>query len=138
MRLLARVAPKASVSNALDTAVLSRDPAVGERYLADPLNVHKTTTRFGAEALAEQRRVRAALSSLATPTLIVHGADDRLVPAASSEPLGALPGVTRRVYPGLRHELHNEPEGTEVVDDVIAWLRETVRSEGVVIGSRDN
>ena len=38
----------------------------------------------------------------------------------------ALPGVTRRVYPGLRHETMNEPEGPEVVADVIAWLRAAV------------
>ena len=90
---------------------------------ADPLNEHSTTTRFGAEALAEQARVQANLARLALPTLVIHGADDGLVPPASSEPLGELTGVTRREYPGIRHELHNEPEGPAVIDDVIAWIR---------------
>jgi alpha-beta hydrolase superfamily lysophospholipase len=31
--------------------------------------------------------------------------------------------VERRTYPGLRHELHNEPEGAAVLDDVVDWLR---------------
>ena len=36
--------------------------------------------------------------------------------------LGELTNVDRRVYPGLRHEILNEPEGPEIVQDVIDWL----------------
>jgi alpha-beta hydrolase superfamily lysophospholipase len=56
----------------------------------------------------------------------MHGGDDWLVSPSASEALGHLPGVTRRVYPGLRHELHNEPEGRAIVADVVAWLRAQV------------
>jgi alpha-beta hydrolase superfamily lysophospholipase len=124
--VLGRLAPTFEVKNAFDGSVLSRDPDVAERYLADPLNHHATTARLGAEALREQARVRTALRSLAIPTLAYHGADDRLVPTASSEPLAAVPGVTRRTLPGLRHESHNEPEGEAVIADVVVWLRATV------------
>jgi alpha-beta hydrolase superfamily lysophospholipase len=127
-RGLGAVAPTRELGNDLDGAVLSRDPTVAERYLADPLCHHASTFRFGAEALAEQARVRAALSRLSVPALVYHGEADGLVPTSASEPLGALPGVVRRTYPGLRHETHNEPEGPTVIADVIAWLRATVRS----------
>jgi alpha-beta hydrolase superfamily lysophospholipase len=30
--------------------------------------------------------------------------------------------VERKLYPGLRHELHNEPEGDQVLSDVADWL----------------
>jgi acylglycerol lipase len=127
-RVLGRVAPTLTLANAFDGAILSRDPAVGERYLADPLNEHETTTRFGALAIAEQSRVRAALSGLSIPTLVYHGEDDHLVPTAASAPLGAIRGVVRRTYPGLRHESHNEPEGPAVIGDVVDWLRANVAS----------
>jgi len=26
------------------------------------------------------------------------------------------------VYPGLRHEMHNEPEADAVIGDTIAWI----------------
>jgi alpha-beta hydrolase superfamily lysophospholipase len=58
------------------------------------------------------------------PTLVIHGLDDGLVPTTSSEVFEGALGVERRTYPGLRHELHNEPEGRQVLDDIIAWLRE--------------
>ena len=126
--VLSRVAPTVGLANAFDGAILSRDPAVAERYLADPLNHHRTTTRFGAEAFGEQARVRAALDRLSIPTLVYHGEEDRLVPATSSEPLGRLPTVTRRTYPELRHESHNEPEGEAVIADMVAWLRSVLES----------
>jgi alpha-beta hydrolase superfamily lysophospholipase len=65
---------------------------------------------------------------LAIPTIVHHGEADRLVPTGASAPLGVLPGVTRRTYPGLRHESHNEPEGAAVIADVIADLRSVVQS----------
>jgi acylglycerol lipase len=125
-RVLSSVAPRLHIPNDFDGATLSRDPTVAERYLADPLIEHTTTARFGAEALAEQRRVQTELGRLTLPTLVIHGGDDGLVPPSSSEPLGQLASVTRRTYPGLRHELHMEPEGPAVLDDVIDWIRELV------------
>jgi alpha-beta hydrolase superfamily lysophospholipase len=124
--LLRRVRPGTLIKNAFDGEALSRDPAVGEHYLADPLNQHRTSVRFAHAAFGEQRRVEAALDRLAIPTLVVHGGDDRLVPTISSERLDGRPGVTRRVYPGLRHETHNEPDGAKVVDETIGWIREKV------------
>lgn len=121
---LGRVAPGAQLSNRLDVDVLSSDPEVRGRYLSDPLNQHKSTVRFARAAFAEQRRVAAGLARLSIPTLVVHGGEDQLVPTATSAALEGRPGVTRRVYPGFRHELHNEPDGPRVVNDVITWVRE--------------
>ena len=59
---------------------------------------------------------------------MLHGEDDGLVPASASEILATAPLVERRTYPGLRHELHNEPEGPSILDDIVAWLSE--RSAG--------
>jgi alpha-beta hydrolase superfamily lysophospholipase len=137
-RVLDRVAPTVSLSNDFDGAVLSRDPTVGERYLLDPLNEHRTTVHFGALAFAEQARVRAAVGRLSIPTLVYHGEADELVPPWATEPLAAVPAVTRRTYPQLRHESHNEPEGHEVIDDVVAWLHATVGDWGPVLESGDN
>jgi acylglycerol lipase len=125
VRLLSSTMPRMSLANGFDGGLLSRDPAVGIAYLADPLNLHRTSTRLGAEALAEQARVLAALDRLAVPTLVYHGEGDRLVPTAASGPLEGRPGVIRRTWPGLRHESHNEPEGPAVIESIISWLRST-------------
>lgn len=125
--LLGRLTPTLPIPNGIDGRTLSRDPAVGAGAAADPATARASTARFGAEGLAEQERVRREYRGLsAIPTLVLHGLDDGLVPAAASEILATLPNVERRTYPGLRHELHNEPEGPAILDEVIAWLRSHV------------
>jgi alpha-beta hydrolase superfamily lysophospholipase len=121
----AKVRPTAVLANDIDGATLSRDPSVAAKTVDDPLCVKVSTVRFGAEALAEQARVRAgAPRGFGLPTLVLHGLDDGLVPADASAILEGAPLVERRTYPDLRHELHNEPEGREVIDAIVAWLRQ--------------
>ncbi len=126
-RLLSRVAPTLAIPNGIDGRTLSRDPTVGERATADPVTCRVSSAWFGAAGLAEQERVRREHRNLPPlPMLVLHGLDDGLVPPSASEILGTLPNAERRTYPGLRHELHNEPEGPQIIDDVIAWIRDHV------------
>lgn len=127
--VLDRLAPRLMIANGLRDRDLSRDPRVAESYRSDPLNVHSSTAHFGAEVFAEQRRIRERLDRLAVPTLVIHGGEDALVPSDVSAVLEDRPGVTRHVYRGVRHELHNEPEHEQVLDDVVAWLHEHVPAE---------
>jgi alpha-beta hydrolase superfamily lysophospholipase len=121
--VLGRVVPTLAIRNGINGATLSRDASVAEKVEADPLAAKASTARFGAEALKEQARVRRDYEGLTLPTLVLHGLDDGLVPARASEVLASLPNVERRTYPGLRHELHNEPEGPAIIDEIIAWIR---------------
>lgn len=121
-KLLGGLVPTVAMPNPVNGEHLSRDPQVAEDYFADPLVITKSTIRFGKNAFAEIERVKGELGSLDVPTLVIHGGEDFLVPTASSEALGALDVVDRKVYTGLRHETLNEPEGPEVVADIVAWL----------------
>lgn len=128
-KVLGRIAPTMPIPNSIDGSTLSRDPGVAEKVANDPACAHASTARFGAEGLAEQVRVRRDYGRLTLPTLVLHGLDDGLVPAAASEVLATLPNVERRTYPGLRHELHNEPEGPAILDEVMAWLRARIEGQ---------
>jgi len=125
--ILGRIAPRLRIPNGFRAGDLSRDPEVDARLAADPLSIRSSTARLGSAGFAEQARVRALLAGgapLPVPTYVVHGSDDPIVPVEASAPLAqGRTNVTRRVYPGLRHETHNEPEGPSVVDDTIAWVR---------------
>jgi acylglycerol lipase len=122
--IVAPILPTLSLPNGVPSNTLSRDPEVGRRVQADPLNVRTSTARFAAEALQEQARVRAHARSIGGPTLVLHGLEDRLVPPSASAVFEGAPGIERRLYPGLRHELHNEPESSAILDDIVAWIRE--------------
>ena len=124
--ILSRLAPTLVLANPISGDQLSRDPAVGTAYFADPLVQPRSTARLGAELLKAMKRGRAGLGRLNVPTLVIHGGADTLVPTRVSEPLAAIPGVERRVLPGLRHETLNEPEGPQVVAAIVEWLRAQV------------
>jgi acylglycerol lipase len=117
-----KVAPTLSLPNPVKGEHLSRDPTVADAYFADPLVVTKATLGFGAAALAEIDRLNEESENLDVATLVIHGGDDRLVPTWCTESLGHLGCVQRKVYDGLRHETMNEPEGPEVVADIVAWI----------------
>lgn len=122
--ILAKIAPRVHIPSPVKKEDLSRDPAVGEAYMADPLVFTVATPRFGKALSEEMERVQHAWHDLNVPTLVTHGGMDPIVPPQGSAPLGDLPNVERKLYPTLRHETMNEPEGPEVVADVIDWINE--------------
>ena len=121
-RILGRVAPTLPIANSIKGSDLSRDPAVGVDYVADPLNQPATTAGLGRLILEAQDRAVRSVKRVRVPTLVTHGEADPLVPCGCSEILAAVPGVERRTYPELRHETLNEPEGPAVAADMVAWI----------------
>jgi acylglycerol lipase len=127
--VLGHLVPRLTIPNDLPAGGLSRDPQVETAYRSDPLNLHRTTARLGMELFHEQARVQAALGrmgALPTPTYVLHGSDDPIVPLSSSASLERRENVTRRVYPRLRHEMHNEPEAPAVIDDTTGWIEKSL------------
>ena len=118
----ARLAPTISIPNSLKGEQLSRDPAVGEAYFSDPLVWRKTTLRLGDHLFEAMAEVAAGATRIEIPTLVLHGGADSIVPPQSTAFLADLPGFERRLYPSLRHEILNEPEGPELVQEIIDWI----------------
>jgi acylglycerol lipase len=126
---LTGITPRMRIPNGLAQDGLSRDPEVRIKADADPLCLNSSTIRFGAEVFAEQDRLKVllpGLTSMPVPTYVVHGDADPIVPLRVSDVLANKSNVTRRVWPGLRHECHHEPEQAEVLAEVVAWIRSQV------------
>src|SRR5919204_263656 len=106
-------------SDPLDATALSRDPAVGEAYVADPLVYHggwEGPTRRAV--LAPGQGIAAGPGFGDVPLLYVHGADDPLVPVALARPIVerlAGPNSEVHVLAGMRHEGFNEVGKEEVI-----------------------
>ncbi|MEO6794475.1 MAG: lysophospholipase [Mycobacterium sp.] len=124
-KALGVVAPGLPVEK-LDSSLVSRDPAVVAAYDEDPLVHHGRVPAGVARALIKVGETMAARAeALTAPVLVVHGADDGLVPAEGSKRVAACVGsddVQLTVYPGLYHEVFNEPEREQVLDDVVGWI----------------
>ncbi len=119
-------------SDPIDVAVLSRDPAVGEAYAADPLVWHGGWKRPTLEAfVAADRAVAEGPGFGPLPLLYVHGAEDQLVPAALARPAVerlAGPDSELRVLDGARHEVFNELGQEETIALVADFAERVTRT----------
>ena len=117
----------------LDITTLSRDPAVGEAYAADPLVWHGPFKRSTLEAIERGlAAVRSGPSLGSLPVLWAHGEADPLVPVDGSRTgVQQLSGGhhVERLYPGARHEIFNETNADEVLSDVTAFIDGAVRAQ---------
>ncbi|MFT5202681.1 MAG: acylglycerol lipase, partial [Candidatus Aldehydirespiratoraceae bacterium] len=120
--LLGRIAPTLVIKEDGNPSLLSKDEAVGEVFYADPLRVPYPTAALGWGLMKAIGEARAGINKVTMPTLVMHGGDDRLVPANASEIFETLSNAERIVYDGLRHEIFNEAEGLEIVDEMITWI----------------
>jgi alpha-beta hydrolase superfamily lysophospholipase len=110
----------------LDASAVSRDPAVVNAYNTDPLVYHgKVPAGVGRTLLLVGETMPQRAASLTAPLLVVHGSEDRLIPPDGSRQLVEAVGssdVQLKIYPGLYHEVFNEPERDQVLDDVVSWI----------------
>jgi alpha-beta hydrolase superfamily lysophospholipase len=115
----------------IDPAVLSRDPAVGEAYVADPLVYHGGWQRPTLEAFRRADEAIAAGPGFgALPVLYVHGAADQLVPVDLARPVVLGLGgddVTERVLHDARHEVLNEIDQDETIGLVADFAERVAR-----------
>jgi alpha-beta hydrolase superfamily lysophospholipase len=125
LAVVAPMLPNLAVNNGLKVDWISRDAGVVKAYAADPLVHDRVTGRLGMFVARQGPAVIAAAPKWKTPTLLMWAGADRCVaPAGSAAFAAAAPGdvVTVRAWPGLFHEIFNEPEQGEVLKVLDDWL----------------
>ncbi|MDQ3759323.1 MAG: lysophospholipase [Actinomycetota bacterium] len=118
----------------IDPDVLSRDPETGAKYATDPLVYHGPFHRETLEML------RKAVSDIAEgggfddlPVLWIHGSVDALAPLEETRPAVERlrgPRTESKVYEGAKHEIFNETNRDEVLDDTMGFLRRALSESG--------
>jgi alpha-beta hydrolase superfamily lysophospholipase len=126
-KLLGTIAPTVSIASGLDNSILSHDPAVVEAFDKDPLRHDRISLAFGKEGLLATDYAWAHAEEFSVPLLIMHGAADRNTYPHGSADFSKLaakhnPDVTLKLWDGLYHEVHNEPEKAQVIQFMIDWL----------------
>ena len=125
LAVVAPMLPNLAVSNGLKVDWVSRSPDVIKAYAGDTLVHDRITGRLGLFVARQGPAVIAAAPRWTTPTLLMWAGADRCVaPAGSAAFAAAAPRdvVTVREWPGLYHEIFNEPEQDAVLAAMGDWL----------------
>ena len=123
--VLSRVTPSLKMNNGVPLSGLSHDPAVATAYEADPLTHTWGTPRLATEAEVVRAQIRQSAPTWRVPTLMLHGGADPICLAEGARQFVAQtpPGLVEyHEYPGLYHEIHNEPDREQIFHDIEAWL----------------
>lgn len=122
--LLAGIYPRLGLVK-LDAAGISHDSAVVRAYEQDPLVYHgRMAVGQLREMFAAMDRVVQEAGAINLPLLILHGELDPMTDAGGSRLLHERVSSTDKsltIYPGLFHEIFNEPEKASIYDEVLNW-----------------
>jgi alpha-beta hydrolase superfamily lysophospholipase len=127
IKLLSFLLPKMGALQ-LDAAGVSRDSYEVRRYLEDPLvYTGKVSARTVAELFATMQTVQEQASAIELPMLILHGGEDAMASPEGSRFLEqsiSSRDKTLHIYPGLYHEIFNEPEHNDIFVEIDMWCRQ--------------
>ena len=123
-KLLSGILPNLTISSGLVLSGLSRDQQVIDAYKADPLVHDKVSVALGKFLYEGALYVMNHAAEWKLPLYMAHGSEDSICPiSGTKEFFGKLSGdVTLKVWDGLFHETHNEPEKEQVIATLLDWV----------------
>ena len=141
-RTLSILLPKAGALQ-LNPEGISRDVEEVRRYRDDTLIYKgKVSARLLVELFDAMERIQAQAAKIRLPLLLLHGGDDSMASPESSRFLNLHASSTDKtlnIYPGLFHEIFNEPERQLVFTDIVRWCDSLlIRKEGIFSVSETN
>lgn len=123
-KISAGILPTLTQPTGLETEALSRDQSVVEAYKNDPLVHDKITSSFFVNVHTAGPYAIDHADKINIKTLVMHGTADRLTSIEGTRMFAqnnpAL--ITLKIWDGLYHEIHNEPEKQQVFDFISQWL----------------
>ncbi len=140
LSILGKLAPKLPLGR-LRSEEISRDPAVVSSYDDDPLVYRGRMPAGTAAALIRAvRTVVPRMNRIAVPLLLLHGTGDKLTEPDGSRELYQRANSrdkTLKLYEGFYHEVLNEPEKEQVLNDVVQWLNERAETPATSLAAVD-
>jgi alpha-beta hydrolase superfamily lysophospholipase len=124
-QIVASIAPGLKVVQ-VDDSEFSKDKSVMAALASDPLiSRDKLPAATAAATLKAIADVQVRMGQLKLPLMVMYGTADSVNPIEGSQAFVeavASTDKTLKVYPGVYHDMLNEPERDQIAADIIAWL----------------
>lgn len=125
LKAQAAIAPSTSAAQ-IDPKSMSRDPAVAQALMDDPLvSQAGIPAKTALDEIKEIQTLQEQTERLTMPLLVMHGVADTIAPLYGSIALydaAPSPKKALKQYPDLTHDLWHEPEKDTVIADLTAWM----------------
>jgi len=126
VRFISSILPGFPVTEKVNGRFISDDPQLIDNYEADHLIYHRPIQAQEAlEIMRAVQTLQARMKELTLPFFILQGTLDKLVNLDGSRELysqAASQDKTLKIYPGLYHELLNDPRNDMLIADLVKWL----------------
>ncbi len=117
--------PTLRLPNEIEPAFVSRSPLVVQQYATDPYVESKVSLRWYAELQLTIRQAAVETAKIRHPLLLLQAGADRLVDPEAVYPfMDRIASIDKKlqVYPEFYHEILNEPEKEQVLQEIWQWI----------------
>jgi len=122
-KFMDKVLPSFTMDNGINSGLLSKDTEIIRKYKEDPLVHRKVSARTGMMILEKGQWILENAKNNSIRTLVLLASEEGLVnPDAIRTFCKKAPDAELKFWPGLFHELHNEPEYMDVLNFIRGWV----------------
>jgi len=127
-RLVRSILPALSMKNDLDPRQISRDEAVVQQYIDDPLVHDRITPNTGVSMLEQASFLNTYEGEMNLPLLVMHGTGDQILSHDAAKAFADRLDLPFKSWPGAFHELHQETNKDEIIDWSIDWIGKQLKN----------
>lgn len=108
----------------IDPTHISSDPNEVQKYVNDPLNHGKISSKAGMALFHSGQYLYNYKDGMPIPTLLVHGRNDKLTQASGSQQFAKnnSESVDIRIWEDVYHEMHNDVKREELLEYIWNWI----------------
>lgn len=117
--------PSLTLKAGINVADLTSDPDKIDDYRMDGLAHQMISASLGASLLETGEAVLQRAEKVSVPILVTHGDLDKITcPEAAREFADNCKTAEFKLWEGKRHELHQETDNDQIIDQIIDWLKQ--------------
>ena len=112
----------------LDPTHISTDPREVEKYINDPLNHGKISSKAGMALYHSGQYLYKYKGGMHIPALLMHAREDKLTLASGTEKFveNNPENVSIKIWPKVYHEIHNDVNRAEMLNYTWNWLSQVI------------
>jgi alpha-beta hydrolase superfamily lysophospholipase len=115
--------PTFSMKSDLNADDLSKDKTVVSKYKHDPLVHGDMSARLGWTIIEKGKWLRLHAKEFPLPLLLMVGSGEKIVSRSDIDDFAKqVKNIDYKIWDGLYHELHNEPEKAKVLNYELNWV----------------